>query len=67
VSFVFPGLSHDPIGDQQPNEWEIKLTCHFDKEHPYMTWWSESLEEALSDCEREVAELIERMEADSLG
>ena len=32
-----------------------------------MTWWSESLEEALSDCEREVAELIERMEAASLG
>lgn len=62
VSCAFPGIAYDPMGTQSANEWEIQLTCHFDPERPYMTWWATSLEEALSECEREVDALIGRME-----
>lgn len=65
VSFVYPGTSSDPDGDQAPSEWELKLTCHFDQERPFMAWWAETLEGALRDCEQEVNGLIERMEASS--
>ena len=67
LSCVFPAIAADATGTAPANEWEIQLVCHFDPERPFMSWYGRTVEEALSDCECDVEELIGRMEAARKG